>query len=114
MAKKKTKSKSRTAGSRRGRAGTTAVTAAPPRRRAAAKSRSSAAVVEPPFVPSIEEIAVRAFLKWQERGGDELSNWLDAEQELHAERRASMGVRRRGTATERRAKAGSSTGRRGR
>lgn len=44
-----------------------------------------------------EHIALRAFLKWQERGGDELSNWLDAEREVIAELEAAArpGRRRR-------------------
>lgn len=35
-----------------------------------------------------ELIALRAFLKWQERGGDELSNWIDAEREVMTELQA--------------------------
>lgn len=37
-----------------------------------------------------ELIALRAFLKWQERGGDELSNWIDAEREVMSELEAAQ------------------------
>lgn len=40
-----------------------------------------------------EMISLRAFLKWQERGGDEISNWVDAEREIQAELDAAASPR---------------------
>lgn len=47
------------------------------------RASPSAVAVDPARLG--EEIALRAFLRWQERGGDEMSNWLDAEREIQAE-----------------------------
>lgn len=43
-----------------------------------------------------ELIALRAFLKWEQRGGDEFGNWVEAEREVHAELHAAARSRGRG------------------
>jgi len=69
------------------------------------RTRSKTVLAEPKLIDQGslgEAVALRAFLKWQERGGDEMSNWLDAEREVLSELEASRRSRAKGATGERR------------
>lgn len=94
---KKSTGKAPRSSARRGKAATTARGASTGRiKRSRAESSHRAELLRAATLhPNAlgEMISLRAFLKWQERGGDEISNWVEAEREIQAELDAAASPR---------------------